>query len=100
MQMAIAETAVDDFVEVLTEDPETALKGVHVGERSRLVGQTMAASGIHHNPGLLILGIRRSSGEMLLNPTDETVIEAGDTLITMGEADRQNRLQELASIPS
>ncbi len=66
-------------------------------ETSRLVGQTLATSGIARELELIIIAIKRASGEMLFNPTANTTIEAEDTLITMGEVARIDRLREAAA---
>ncbi|MFQ6673068.1 MAG: potassium channel family protein [Candidatus Tectimicrobiota bacterium] len=102
MSQAVARPAIVDFIEVVTETPELDLimEGVTVEKGSRLVSQTLATSGIGRDLGLIIIAIRRASGAMLFNPTAETIIEADDTLITMGEADRVSRLKEVTSSSS
>ena len=42
--------------------------------------------------GVIVLAIRRASGEMLFNPPAEAVLQGGDCLIVMGE---QETLQTL-----
>lgn len=102
MSQAVVRPAILDFLELATEAPELDLimEGVTVEEGSRLVRQTLGTSGIGRELGLIIIAIRRASNQMLFNPTAETIIEADDTLITMGEAERVGRLRDLASAPS
>lgn len=102
MSQAVVRPAVLDFLELATEAPELDLvmEGVAVEEGSRLVRQTLGTSGIGRDLGLIIIAIRRASDRVLFNPTAETIIEAHDTLITMGEAERVGRLRDLASAPS
>ena len=45
--------------------------------------------------GLIIIAIKKSDGSMLFNPSFESVIKAGDTLIAVGE---DTNLQKLAQI--
>lgn len=99
MGQAVVRPAIVDFLEVATETPELDLvmEGVPVEEGSRLVGQTLATSGIGRDLKLIIIAIKRSSGEMLFNPMAQTTIEVLDTLITMGEAERIDRLRSVAS---
>ena len=98
MSQAIARPAVVDFIEVITETPELDLvmEGVTVAGGCSLVGQTLAGSGIGRDLGLIIIAIRRTSDHMIFNPTADTIIEAEDTLITMGEAEQLSRLRALA----
>jgi voltage-gated potassium channel len=51
---------------------------------SDLVGQAMRDSGIRKRFDLIIVGIKRADGEQLFNPTPETGLMAGDTLIALG----------------
>ena len=99
MYMAVMEPAIYDLVDVLNETAELniKMKGVPVDESSRLVGQTLATSGIRNDLGLIIIAIRRASGQIVFNPTADTVIESEDTLMTMGEAEQLGHLQQLAS---
>lgn len=99
MSWAVVRPDIVDFIEIVTEKPELDLtmEGVPVEEGSRLLGQTLANSGIGRDLQLIIIAIKRSSGEMLFNPMAQTTIEAGDTLITMGEAERIDRLRAAAS---
>ncbi len=98
MSWAVVRPDIVDFIEIVTETPELDLtmEGVPVEETSRLVGQTLATSGIARELELIIIAIKRASGEMLFNPMAHTSIEAGDTLITMGEAERIDRLRGAA----
>ena len=45
--------------------------------------------------GVIILAIRKASGEMLFNPPLEMKIAAGDHLIVMGEASSLHKLEQL-----
>ncbi len=45
--------------------------------------------------GVIVLAIRKASGEMLFNPPAEARIYGGDHLIAMGEAEGLRKLEEL-----
>jgi voltage-gated potassium channel len=55
----------------------------------------LADSGIRQEMNVIIVAIRKKNGEMAFNPSSETRIEAGDTLIALGDS---NDLQMLSSI--
>lgn len=88
MAQAIVKPAVTDFLEltVYDKDIELGLEELLVGEKSRLNGVTLADSGIRQEMNIIILAIRRKDGEMSFNPSSETRIESGDTLIALGHS--------------
>jgi voltage-gated potassium channel len=63
---------------------------------SRLVGQTLAGSNIRHEPGVIVLAIKRGE-EMHVGPSRDDLMHAGDFLIVMGEPAAVRRLEEMAS---
>jgi voltage-gated potassium channel len=58
-----------------------------------LVGRTLKESKIGRELKVIVLGILRASGEMIFNPSADSVVEASDFLIVMGEADPLRRLE-------
>jgi voltage-gated potassium channel len=52
-------------------------------------------SGIRQEMDIIIVAIRKKSGKMEFNPSSETPIEAGDTLIALG---KNNDLIKLGKI--
>jgi voltage-gated potassium channel len=49
-------------------------------------------SGIRQKYNLIIIAIKKTDGSMLFNPSFETSIRAGDTVIAVGEAANLQRL--------
>jgi voltage-gated potassium channel len=45
---------------------------------------------------IVIISIRRADGEMLFNPAADTIIDAGDILIAIGQIEALTRLNEMA----
>ena len=85
MAHAIMRPTVTTFMELaLTEGVEWSMEEVRVGEGSSLAGVALKDSGIRQQFDLILVAIKRADGEMLFNPTLETVILAGDTLIALG----------------
>jgi voltage-gated potassium channel len=58
-----------------------------------LVGRTLSDLKIGREMKVIVLGIRRATTEMIFNPSAETVVEASDYLIVMGEAEPLSRLE-------
>ncbi len=68
---------------------------IEVRPGSRYVGQTFRGSKMRHDTGIIVLAIRHD-GDMRFNPGPDDRIEAGDTLIAMGEAAGLRKLEEAA----
>ena len=62
---------------------------------SDLVNVMLKNSGIRQQFNLIIIAIKKLDGNMLFNPSFETVIEGGDTVIAVGQ---ENNLQKLEKI--
>ena len=48
--------------------------------------------------GIIIVAIKRETGEMEFNPTSTSVIRLGDTLVAMGETKQLQALEELVGV--
>jgi voltage-gated potassium channel len=99
MAQTIIKPAVTDFIECTLDDKEMGLDmgELVVSEKSRLNGANLIDSGIRQEMDVIIVAIRTKEGEMKFNPSSQTRIEAGDTLISLGKS---NDLEKLAAILS
>ncbi|UCF56697.1 MAG: potassium channel protein [Deltaproteobacteria bacterium] len=99
MAHSITKPAVTDFLEftVHTKDMGLEMGELVVSEKSRLNGAALIDSGIRQEMDVIIVAIRTREGEMKFNPSSQTRIEAGDTLISLGKS---NDLEKLAAILS
>ncbi len=66
-----------------------------VGQDSELVNVMLKDTGIRQRFNLIIIAIKKQDGAMLFNPSFEAVIESGDTVIAVGEADNLLALQKI-----
>ena len=82
-----------DFTEQQGVDVE--IEQVHVTERSSFAGRTLADVDIQYRSGVVILAIRKASGEMLFNPSPQVKMAGGDHLIAMGDASNLKKLEQL-----
>lgn len=87
-----------DFLEFATrsEHIEIQIEEIEVYSSSSLVGKTIAQSGIGRDIGVIIIGIKRADGTMKFNPTSQTLIKEGDTLIVIGQTDKLSLLEKVA----
>jgi voltage-gated potassium channel len=99
MAQSIVRPAVTDFLELTVHDKDIELKmeELLVGDRSSLKGLTLQASGIRQEMNVMIVGISKKDGEMTFNPSSQSRIESGDTLIALGHKNDLKRLSLILS---
>jgi voltage-gated potassium channel len=99
MAHTIVKPAVTDFLEftVHNRDMGLEMEELVVSEKSRLSGLNLIDSGIRREMDVIIMAIRKKSGEMKFNPSRETLIEAGDILICLGKSDDLDKLARILS---
>lgn len=85
MAQAILRPAVLDFVDLATHHRslELQLEEIPVG---RAGSGPLAESGVRDHVDVMILAIRKMSGETRFNPAPEELLTAGDRLLAVGEA--------------
>ncbi len=95
----IVKPAVVDFIEFATKSGnlELQLEEIVVNQTSKLHDQTLDQCAIGHKLGVIIVAIKKAGGSMQFNPTSNTKLEDGDTLIALGEPTKLQDLEELAS---
>ncbi len=95
----VLKPAVVDFIEFATKSGNIDLQihEVTIQEGSTLENQTLDECGIGRELGVIIVAIKQKSGEMKFNPTFRTAIQAGDTLIAVGETSKLTILGKMAS---
>ena len=97
MAVALTKPAVSEFMDsIVANELGLGFEEVEVGEASTLAGRELRATPIRSKLDVVIISIRRQSGEKLFNPAADTVIEAGDILIAIGRAESLMKLNELA----
>jgi voltage-gated potassium channel len=89
MAQCILRPTVVTFMELaMHQGVEWSMEEIAVGSHSPLIGVPLKDTGIRKELNLILVAIKRADGEMLFNPTPETALLAGDTLIAVGM--RQN----------
>ena len=96
---AVLRPTVVDFIELATRTQhlELQIEETQINARSLLVGTTLRDSQLRQALGIILVAIKKKSGEMIFNPAPEAVLEANDILITLGHRQQLDQLQKLAS---
>ncbi len=74
--------------------PDVEVRSLRIKEGAPIAGKTLGQVGLRRTYGVTLLSIRRNS-ETLSNPGADTVLQAGDISILVGEADRLAQIQPL-----
>ena len=99
MAHAILRPNVIRFLELAFSDESTDIhiEEVKVAASSTLVDVTLKDSGIRKTYDLIILSIVKEDGTMLFNPSADTKINAGDTVVAVGCHESLVKLGEVLS---
>jgi voltage-gated potassium channel len=99
MAHTVLKPAVVDFIEYATKSGhiDLQIEEIAVEQGSGLAGNTLDQCGIGRELGIIIVAIKQQDGEMKFNPTFRTVIEAGDTLIAVGETSKLEILEAMGT---
>jgi voltage-gated potassium channel len=96
MAQTIMRPTVVTFMELaMKEGVDWSMEEIAVGQASPLLGVPLADSGIRQNLNLILVAIKRADGELLFNPSHETPILAGDTLIALGLRKNLDALEQM-----
>ncbi len=96
----VLKPAVVDFIEFATRSGnlELQMEEIRVKGDSHIVNRSLDECGIRKELGIIIVAIKRETGEMEFNPTSATVIKHGDTLVAMGETKQLEALEKLVGV--
>lgn len=95
MAQVVLRPTVTDFLELamLGSNLDLQMEELKVSPSSKLVGLNLAQSEIRPKFELIIVAIKKGSGEMVFNPNPATIIHAFDTLIAVGKKDNLKQLE-------
>ncbi len=79
----------------MQEGVEWSMEEIAVSERSPLVGVPLIDTGIRKDLNVIVVAMKRGDGSLLFNPTPQTVLQGGDTLIMVGMRHNLERLEEM-----
>jgi voltage-gated potassium channel len=76
------------------ERKDIQMEEIPVNPSSSLVNVMLRDSGIRQQFNLIIIAIKKHDDSMRFNPSFETVIEAGDTVIAVGQEENLQKLEK------
>ena len=94
MAHTVLKPTVTDFLDLAVRgDIDLQMEQLGISENSVFVGKNIMDSNIRKDYDLIIVAIKRDSGDLVFNPGPREVLCSGDTLITLG---RQTDLQRIS----
>lgn len=87
MAQLLLRPTVMDFLDLTigTSGLGLRLEELFLSETAKCVGKSLLDSQIRKQFDLIVVAIKRATGEMLFNPNPRTTLEAGDTLVVLGD---------------
>jgi len=97
MAQALLKPHVQQFLDFTTQNMglDAGIEQVRVAEHCAFAHQSLADVQMRRELGVIVLAIRKVSGEMLFNPPAEAKIAGGDHLIVMGRPDGLRKLEQM-----
>ena len=91
-----------DFIELATRSAhlELQIEEIELRKGSDLVGASLRDSPIKSALGIIVVAVKKPDEKMLYNPAPETVLDAGDVLITLGRRENLDRLETMSRGPA
>src|SRR6185369_3913311 len=89
------------FLDFTTKDigEDISIEQVKVAETSEMVARTIKEMQLRKEVGVIVMAIRKESGEMVFNPPADTAVQSGDYLIVMGRPGNLRALETLLADP-
>ncbi len=95
MARALLKPAIADFMDSITaETLDLVFEEIAINSRSPFANKKLRETNLSRELSLIVIAIRRKSGELSFHPTGETKINEGDLLIVVGKADSMQKLVE------
>jgi voltage-gated potassium channel len=97
MAQVLQRPTVVDFIDLATMSNKLGLmiEEVTIGSGSNLAGKNLVESHVRQDFGVIIVGIKPTSGPMVFNPTPNEVLNAGDVLVVLGKREDVIRMGEV-----
>jgi voltage-gated potassium channel len=91
---ALLRPTVSDFLEIATRSSglDLMFEEMAIRDDSDLDGVALKDSGIRKSYDVIVIAIKKRTGDMVFNPGPETVLHNGDMLVTLGDRGQLDRL--------
>jgi voltage-gated potassium channel len=100
MANTILRPTVIDFIELAMHNRslDLQMEELMVGKQSEIIDLTLMESAIRKDFDLIVVAIKKGTGEMIFNPSPQAKIQAGDILVALGDRENLSRLEKKLGI--
>jgi len=97
MGQILKRPTVADFIDSTTTGNQLGLvmEEARVNPGSRLVGKNLIDSNLRRDFGVIIVAIKRPSGEMVFNPMPNETLQSEDVIVVIGKREDLNRMNQI-----
>ena len=97
MAHVLKRPTVVDFIDIATMGNRLGLimEEALIDSKSRFTGKNLIDSRLRQDFGVIIVAIKKLSGEMIFNPMPLETLEAGDVIVLIGKKDDLKRMNEI-----
>jgi voltage-gated potassium channel len=94
MAQMLKRPTVVDFIDIAMMGSHLGLmmEEAKVGENSNLIGKNLIDSHLRRDYGVIIVAIKKISGDMVFNPLPSQKLEAGDVIVVIGKREDLKRM--------
>jgi voltage-gated potassium channel len=84
-----------DFIDIAMMGTHLGLmmEEARIGAKSSLIGKNLIDSQLRKDYGVIIVAIKKSSGDMVFNPTPSEKLESGDVIVVIGKKEDLKRMK-------
>lgn len=99
MAQMLLRPAVADFIELATMDEqlELEMEQVEITSGSPFINSQLKDTDIRSSLNVIVIAIKRKQGDMIFNPSADTVIEENDALVVIGSHENLEALERMAN---
>jgi voltage-gated potassium channel len=97
MAQVLKRPTVVDFIDIATMESALGLmmEEARVGARSGLIGKNLIESHLRQDYGVIIVAIKKLTGEMIFNPIPTETLESGDVIVVLGKKEDLKRMRDI-----
>jgi voltage-gated potassium channel len=97
MFQVLKRPTVTDFIDIATMDTRLGLRMEEavVSKASSLMGKSLVESRIRQDFGVIIVAIKKPTGEMIFNPLPTEKLEGGDVIVVIGKKEDLKRMDKV-----
>ena len=84
-----------DFIDIAMMGSHLGLmiEEATIGDKSNLIGKSLIDSQLRKDYGVIIVAIKKLSGDMVFNPAPSEKLEGGDVIVVLGKKEDLNRMR-------